>query len=109
MKTMLVVLLFVASLFIIGCGDDGKDGVDGITGPSPFVQTHDTESHVDTIIDASGVLGNVVLCDTGYHASTASNEICVDGHGFDSNGKDLNGCLVTETWNIVTSVCDTNP
>ena len=97
---LIVVSLFAASLFIVGCdgddGDRGERGVMGITGPSgadnAFMQSHDTDAHVDTLIDSAGAV-STKACEAGYHATTALGGICRD-----VNEADVKGCVFPQAW-----------
>ena len=94
---LIVVSLFAATLFIVGCdGDDGERGVMGLTGPSS-VQTHDTAKgeHADALDDGLNNPDSItyVACAADWHAATATGGVCRD-HA----GKDAKGCIHPKYW-----------
>ncbi len=100
MTTKLAVILFVASIFIVGC-EDGERGVMGITGPSGIDGTNGANGN-DGLKGADGAVGHP---DAGYHYDVMDGAghvtQCRDGYHIKIPGVcvDTNGCTVAQMFN----------
>ncbi len=95
----LVVVMILAALFMIGCGEDGENGVMGLTGPSgldnllnPDTQTEAQKTKINDLHTAHDDTHGVHTVHTDFDPST----LCADA---------THTVVLTENNGVITFTC----